>query len=95
MKEQSTAETAQVIIDNIKSKLTAKTNVFEGGNIKNHLRDWEKLTSDETVLTTVSSIPVENECMIPLESFRESYFSSEEELFLDLEIKKLLKRKRL
>ena len=43
MKEQSTAETAKVIIDNIKSKLTAKTNVFEGGNIKNHLRDWEKI----------------------------------------------------
>ena len=87
MKEQPTVETTQVIINNIKSKLSEKTNVYQGGNIKNHMRNWEKLTSDKTVLTTGSGIHVEKECIIPQKSFRETHFFSEEDLCSGLEIK--------
>ena len=65
---------------------------FQGGRLKFYLEEWKQFSSDSEILNTVAGLEVEYEEITPQEKFRESRFSYEEEIFLDIEIDKLLRK---
>ena len=82
----------QLELSNIKTSLTQKVNLFSAGSIATRYSEWENLTNDTEVLSTVSGMPLD----ICDEEFSfenkpiEMKFSSKEESFLIKEIEKLL-----
>ena len=66
---------------------------MKAGCIANQLSEWEKITSDPEILSTVSGLPLDFSEEINYKSSAiPSKFSSKEEMFLSVEIKNLLRK---
>ena len=80
----------QVYKKHLQNCLQGELQNYYGGRLKDHLPAWEELTSDPTILQTVSGIKVNSEDIIPNSPWLS--FPPGKGTIIDMEIKKLLHR---
>ena len=66
---------------------------FHGGQIAGHHHEWEKLTSDPTILQMVKGDIIENEANIPLQHLaKKTKLTSQEELLIDKALEEVFEK---